>query len=115
MTQVEKEKWYGLVKEYCEAHVFEIGTETTEKWISILCDKRIVNFKDYYEDQLVFKTKKEEAEFDKYFKETWKTTLLEYQKALKKAKSEEAKEELMKNGVKRKPQTTETKTKKRKK
>ncbi len=110
-----KEKWYQLVEEYCQAHVFEVGVETTERWINILYEKRYINFLDYYEDQIEFKTKKAEAEFKKYFKETWNNTLLEYQKQLKKAKSEEAKEELLKNGVKRKNQGETKKTTKRKK
>ena len=90
----DKEKWYELMEDYCNAHVFEVGTETTEKWMAILFEKRYINFLDYYEDQIEFKTKKAETQFKKDFKETWMNKLLEYQSALKKAKSEEEKEEL---------------------
>ena len=54
----DKEKWYELMEDYCNAHVFEVGTETTEKWMTILFEKRYINFLDYYEDQIEFKTKK---------------------------------------------------------
>ena len=40
----DKEKWYELMEDYCNAHVFEVGTETTEKWMSILFEKRYINF-----------------------------------------------------------------------
>lgn len=108
----EKEKWYKLMEEYCESHVYEVGTETTEKWMQMLFEKRYINFLDYYEGQIEFKTKKAENEFKKNFKETWLSKLKEYQVALKKAKSEEEKEELRKNGVKRKPASTNKKSKK---
>lgn len=108
----EKEKWYKLMEEYCESHVYEIGTETTEKWMQMLFEKRYINFLDYYEEQIEFKTKKAENEFKKNFKETWLNKLKEYQVALKKAKSEEEKEELKKSGVKRKPASTNKKSKK---
>ena len=110
----DKEKWYELMEDYCNSHVFEVGTETTEKWMAILFEKRYINFLDYYEDQIEFKTKKAETQFKKDFKETWMNKLLEYQVALKKAKSEEEKEELRKNGVKRKPQLSENTKKKSK-
>ena len=102
----EKEKWYKLMEEYCESHVYEIGTETSEKWMQMLFEKRYINFLDYYEEQIEFKTKKAENEFKKNFKETWLNKLKEYQVALKKAKTEEEKEEITKNGVKRKPTNT---------
>lgn len=108
----EKEKWYKLMEEYCESHVYEIGTETTEKWMQMLFEKRYINFLDYYEEQIEFKTKKAENEFKKNFKETWLNKLKEYQVALKKAKSEEEKEELKKNGVLKKPTSTNKKSKK---
>lgn len=108
----EKEKWYKLMEEYCESHVYEVGTETTEKWMQMLFEKRYINFLDYYGEQIEFKTKKAENEFKKNFKETWLSKLKEYQVALKKAKSEEEKEELRKNGVKRKPASTNKKSKK---
>lgn len=100
----DKEKWYRLMEEYCNAHVYEIGTETTEKWINILFEKRYVNFLDYYEYQIEFKTKKSENQFKKDFKEMWNNKLLEYQDALKKAKDSELKEQIKMNGIKRKPQ-----------
>lgn len=109
----EKEKWYKLMEEYCESHVYEIGTETSEKWMQMLFEKRYVNFLDYYEGQIEFKTKKGENEFKKNFKETWMNKLKEYQVALKKAKSEELKDEIKMNGVKRK--TSDTSKKKSKK
>ena len=108
----DKEKWYGLMEEFCNAHVYEIGVETSEKWISILFEKRYVNFLDYYEYQIEFKTKKAENQFKKDFKEMWNSKLLEYQEALKKAKSEEVKEEIKKHGIKRKVDSTTTKRKK---
>ena len=97
------------MEEYCESHVYEIGTETTEKWMQMLFEKRYINFLDYYEEQIEFKTKKAENEFKKNFKETWLNKLKEYQVALKKAKSEEEKEELKKSGVKRKPTNKKSK------
>ena len=109
------EKWYQLMEEYCNAHVFEVSTETTERWMNILFDKRYVNFLDFYEDQIEFKTKKAEAQFKKDFKEMWLNKLKEYQEALKKAKSEEAKEEIRKNGVKRKVDSSSNSKKKSKK
>ena len=96
----DKEKWYRLMEEYCNAHVFEVGVETTEKWMNILFNKRYTNFLDYYEDQIEFKTKKAETEFKKDFKEMWMVKMLEYQSALRKAKTEEGKEKLLKDGVK---------------
>lgn len=108
----EKEKWYKLMEEYCESHVYEVSVETSDKWMQMLFEKRYVNFIDYYEEQIEFKTKKAENEFKKNFKETWLNKLKEYQVALKKAKSEEEKEELKKNGVKRKPTSTNKKSKK---
>ena len=110
----DKEKWYKLMEEFCNAHVFEVGTETTERWMNILFDKRYINFLDYYEDQIEFKTKKAENEFKKDFKEMWISKLKEYQDALKKAKSEEVKEEIRKNGVKRKVESSSKKKTKRK-
>lgn len=109
----DKNKWYELMEQYCDAHVYEVGTETTVKWMGILFEKRYVNFLDYYEDQIEFKTKKAETEFKKDFKETWMNKLLEYQEALKKAKTEEEKDKLKKEGCKRKPQG-DTNKKKRK-
>ena len=109
------EKWYQLMEEYCNAHVFEVSTETTERWMNILFDKRYVNFLDFYEDQIEFKTKKAEAQFKKDFKEMWLNKLKEYQEALKKAKSEEAKEEIRKNGIKRKVDSSSNSKKKSKK
>ena len=109
------EKWYQLMEEYCNAHVFEVSTETTERWMNILFDKRYVNFLDFYEEQIEFKTKKAEAQFKKDFKEMWLNKLKEYQEALKKAKSEEAKEEIRKNGVKRKVDSSNNSKKKSKK
>lgn len=109
------EKWYQLMEEYCNAHVFEVSTETTERWMSILFDKRYVNFLDFYEDQIEFKTKKAEIQFKKDFKEMWLNKLKEYQEALRKAKSEEAKEEIRKNGIKRKVDSTDKSKKKSKK
>ena len=99
---VDKEKWFRLVDEHVSAHVFEVGTETTLKWMQMLFEKRYVNFLDFYEGQIEFKTKKGEQEFKKYFKDTWLKELQEYQVQLKKAKTEEAKDELKKNGCKKK-------------
>lgn len=110
----DKKKWYELMEQYCDAHVFEVGIETTVKWMGILFEKRYVNFLDYYEDQIEFKTKKAETEFKKDFKETWMNKLLEYQEVLKKAKSEEAKDEIKKNGIKRKVDSSTSKKKKSK-
>lgn len=112
---VDKEKWLNLVDEYIMAHVFEVGTETTLKWIQMLFEKRYVNFLDYYEGQIEFKTKKGETEFKKYFKDNWIKGLQKYQEALRKAKTEEAKDEIRKNGVKRKTQGETTKKKSKKK
>lgn len=109
------EKWYQLMEEYCNAHVFEVSTETTERWMNMLFDKRYVNFLDFYEGQIEFKTKKAEAQFKKDFKEMWLNKLKEYQEALKKAKSEEAKEEIRKNGIKRKVDSSSNSKKKSKK
>ena len=110
----DKEKWYELMEDYCNAHVFEVVTETTEIWMSILFEKRYINFLDYYEDQIEFKTKKAETQFKKDFKETWMNKLLEYQSALKKAKSEEIKDEIRQHGVKRKVDSSSKKKSKRK-
>ena len=99
----DREKWLEKVDEFVSAHVFEVSTETTEKWMQILFEKRYINFLDYY-DQIEFKTKKGETEFKKEFKERWMNGLKEYQEALKKAKSDELKEEIKKSGVKRKVQ-----------
>ena len=109
------EKWYKLMEEYCESHVFEVSTETTERWMNILFDKRYVNFLDFYEGQIEFKTKKAETQFKKDFKEMWLNKLKEYQEALRKAKSEEVKEEIRKNGVKRKVDSSSNSKKKSKK
>jgi hypothetical protein len=92
-----------------------VSTETTEKWMQILFEKRYVNFLDYYCDQIEFKTKKAETQFKKDFKEMWLNKLKEYQEALKKAKSEEAKEEIRKNGIKRKVDSSSNSKKKSKK
>ncbi len=110
----DKNKWYELMEQYCDAHVYEVGTETTTKWMEKLFEKRYVNFLDYYEDQIEFKTKKAETEFKKDFKETWINKLLEYQEALKKAKTEEVKDEIKKNGVRRKVDSSTSKKKKSK-
>lgn len=110
----DREKWYELMEDYCNAHVFEVGTETTTKWMEILFEKRYINFLDYYEDQIEFKTKKAETQFKKDFKETWMNKLLEYQVALKKAKSEEIKDEIRQHGVKRKVDSSSKKKSKRK-
>lgn len=109
----DKNKWYELMEQYCLSHVYEVGTETTTKWMEILFKKRYVNFMDYYIDQIEFKTKKAETEFKKDFKDMWMNKLLEYQEALKKAKTEEEKDKLKKEGCKRKPQG-DTNKKKRK-
>jgi hypothetical protein len=98
----DREKWLEKVDEFVSAHVFEVSTETSDKWINMLFEKRFINFLDYYEGQIVFKTKKGENEFKKEFKEKWTNGLKEYQEALRKAKSDELKEEIKKNGCKRK-------------
>ena len=107
----EKEKWYKLMEEYCESHVYEVGVETSDKWMQMLFEKRYVNFIDYYEEQIEFKTKKAENEFKKNFKETWLNKLKEYQVALKKAKSEEEREKIKREGCRRKPQGNDSKKK----
>lgn len=110
----DKKKWYELMEQYCLSHVYEVGTETTTKWMEILFKKRYVNFLDFYEGQIEFKTKKAETEFKKDFKDMWMNKLLEYQEALKKAKTEEAKDEIKKNGIKRKVDSSVNKKKKSK-
>lgn len=109
----DKKKWYELMEQYCDSHVYEVGTETTTKWMEILFKKRYVNFIDFYEGQIEFKTKKAETEFKKDFKDMWMNKLLEYQDALKKARNEEEKDKLKKEGCKRKSQG-DTNKKKRK-
>ena len=110
----DKEKMYSLMEQYCDAHIYEIGQETTEKWMLILFEKRYINFLDYYEEQIEFKTKKAETEFKKDFKEMWLNKLKEYQEALRKAKSDELKEEIRRNGIKRKVDSPSKKKSKRK-
>lgn len=114
-----KEKWLEKVQEYCDAHVYEVGINdgvpTSERWIKILSEKRYINFIDYYEEQLEFKTKKEETEFQKQFKEIWVNTMNEFLVQLKKTKDAELREEIRKSGIKRKDDTPSKDKKKKSK
>ena len=98
------------IKDYVTCFTPCMSQETTEKWINIfgnkMCERRLDEDQiDLVQSQLGFELNdKDKKDFRRLWKDIFKETMLEYIKALKKAKSDEEKEEIRKNNgmVKRK-------------
>lgn len=109
LTKQDKlNKMEEYIRDYVVCFTPCMSTETSEKWIGIFSSKMLErrfdeDQIDLVQSQLGFElSDKDKKEFSKLWKNIFKETMLEYIKALKKAKSDEEKEEIRKNGVKRK-------------
>lgn len=112
MAKLTKQQKLDRMEEYIRDYVpcFTpcMGTETTERWIEIfgkkMGERRLDEDNiDAIEQKLGFIfNEKDKKDFSNLWKNIFKEVMLDYIKRLKKAKSDEEKEEIKKNGIKRK-------------
>lgn len=112
MAKLTKQQKLDRMEEYIRDYVpcFTpcMSTETTEKWIEIfgkkMGERRLDEDNiDTIEQKLGFVfNEKDKKDFSNLWKNIFKEVMLDYIKRLKKAKSDEEKEEIKKSGIKRK-------------
>ena len=106
MKQSEREKINEFLIPWVKGYVFCFSNESTDKWKKIFCKKRLETFlatdKDMIEEVIGIDLDNQRnlKEFKQIYEELFLSEVEKYLVELKKAKTEEAKDEIRKNGVK---------------
>ena len=120
-----KDREKEIVKEFLipwvRGYVFCFSNDSTEKWKKMFCKKRLETFlatdKDMIEERTGVKldNQKNLNDFKKIYEDLFMEEVEKYLTELKKTKDEEAREEIKKNGVTRKVDSSDKSKKKTKK
>ena len=120
MKQNEKEKTRDFLVDWCKCYVYCFTNESTDKWKKKFMEDRLNRFlednTDLFETSTgILLNEKNLKDFKVIYRELFMTEVEEYLKALKKAKDEEEREKIKREGVKRKVEssTSNRKTKKK--
>ena len=100
MKQSEREKINEFLIPWVKGYVFCFSNESTDKWKKIFCKKRLETFLATDKDMIEEVTGRNLKEFKQIYEELFLSEVEKYLVELKKAKTEEAKDEIRKNGVK---------------
>lgn len=119
MKQNEREKTRDFLVDWCKCYVYCFTNESTDKWKKKFMEDRLNRFlednTDLFETSTgILLNEKNLKDFKTIYKELFMEEVEMYLKALKKAKDEEEKEEIRKNGIKRKTQGESSKKKSKK-
>ena len=106
MKQSEKEKTREFLVPWTDCYVFCFSQDSSDKWKKKFMEDRLNRFLEDNKDMFETATgielnEKNLKDFKAIYREMFMTYVEEYLKELKKAKTDEAKEKILKDGVKK--------------